>query len=134
MIRFQRNVPVERADELLKIYHQNWWSTDRTKNDIKTLLKGPSITLGGYIEEDLVAFVRVIHDGVYKAVIFDVMVDRAYHDMGYGKRLMNEILAFDEIKYIKHIELYCLPEMMSFYGQWGFVTQNPETEYLRLKR
>ena len=35
---------------------------------------------------------------------------------------------------VRHIELYCKPELIPFYKQWGFISPGPEVNFLRMTR
>lgn len=68
-----------------------------------------------------VAFARATGDGVFNAIIWDVVVDPSFQGIGLGKavmeRLVNELLA----KGITNIALYSEPRVLGFYRPLGFV-------------
>jgi GNAT superfamily N-acetyltransferase len=68
----------------------------------------------------LVAFVRVLTDGVFRALIFDVIVAPDFRNRGLGTKLMETIREHPQLRDVRHLELYCLPEMAPFYERWGF--------------
>ncbi|CAI9110246.1 OLC1v1010239C1 [Oldenlandia corymbosa var. corymbosa] len=69
-----------------------------------------------------VAFARATGDGVFNAIIWDVVVDPSYQGLGLGKavmeRLVNDLLA----KGINNIALYSEPRVLGFYKPLGFVS------------
>jgi predicted GNAT family N-acyltransferase len=79
-----------------------------------------SIVLVERTSSTLVGYARVITDYVFKALIFDVTVDEAYWGNGLGRRLLDALVDHPELRRVKHLELYCLPEMVPFYKKWGF--------------
>jgi predicted GNAT family N-acyltransferase len=73
-------------------------------------------------EDRLVGFARVLTDRVFKVLIFDVIVATDRRDEGLGRQLMDRILQHPDLRDVRHMELYCLPEMVPFYEKWGFST------------
>jgi hypothetical protein len=49
-----------------------------------------------------------------------------------GKEIMQMILDHPDLKYIKHFELHCLPELIPFYKKWGFTNELGELTTMRL--
>ena len=68
----------------------------------------------------LAAFARVLTDFVFKAFVFDVIVDPLHRATGLGKALMDAIIGHPELAGVRHFELYCRPELIPFYERWGF--------------
>ena len=70
----------------------------------------------------LLAFARVLTDGVFKAFVFDVIVAKDSRGRGLGSRLMRRILEHPDLREVKHVEVACLPELETFYERLGFTT------------
>src|SRR5262245_6774041 len=87
-------IPGERFDDLMALYRCAWWSEMRTPEAVRRLLEGPSLFF--CIREQpsgrLVALARAITDGVYKAMIFDVIVHPDHQGHGLGARVMQDLL------------------------------------------
>lgn len=68
-----------------------------------------------------VAFARATGDGVFNAIIWDVVVDPSFQGIGLGKVLMERLV--DELlqKGISNIALYSEPRVLGFYRPLGFV-------------
>jgi predicted GNAT family N-acyltransferase len=89
----------------------------------------------GVVEQDskrLVGFARVLTDSIFKAFIFDVIVASDYRDKKLGALLMDAVLSHRNLQQVKHFELYCLPEMESFYQRWGFSRDVSNVTLMRL--
>ena len=71
-------------------------------------------------DENLIGFTRFISDFIYKAIIFDVIVSASYRGQGLGQKLISLVKNNEKLKEVKHFELYCLPEMETFYSNLGF--------------
>ncbi|HKA24741.1 MAG TPA: GNAT family N-acetyltransferase [Candidatus Eisenbacteria bacterium] len=117
-----RGVPTGRFDELMALYRSAWWSDRRTADDVRRLVAGPSLFFFAAERPSgkLVAMARALSDGVYKAMVFDVIVLPEHQGAGLGRRVMEELLAHPELRHVQHVELYCLPELERFYERWGF--------------
>ncbi|XP_050374226.1 serotonin N-acetyltransferase 2, chloroplastic [Argentina anserina] len=68
-----------------------------------------------------VAFARATGDGVFNAIIWDVVVDPSYQGLGLGRAVMERLI--DELvgKGIGNIALYSEPRVLGFYRPLGFV-------------
>ncbi|KAI4357927.1 hypothetical protein L6164_001843 [Bauhinia variegata] len=68
-----------------------------------------------------VAFARATGDGVFNAIIWDVVVDPSFQGIGLGKAVMERLI--DELlqKGIRNIALYSEPRVLGFYRPLGFV-------------
>ncbi len=94
---------------------------------------GSQICIGICSEnDDLIGFVRVLTDFTFKALIFDVMVTQSERGKGLGNKLLSLVKNHEHLKSVKHFELYCLPEMLSFYEKHGFSANVGEIKLMRL--
>ncbi len=110
------------ADQLHTLYQAEWWTRERTREEIDTMLAFSDLIFG-FCERAtgrLVAFARVLTDRVFKALIFDVIVEAPYRNRGFGEKLMDALFQHPALAVVQHVELYCLPEMVPFYEKWGF--------------
>ncbi|KAL8142270.1 hypothetical protein V2J09_015302 [Rumex salicifolius] len=69
-----------------------------------------------------VAFARVTGDGVFNAVIWDVVVDPNFQGAGLGKAVMERIMESLLRRGITNIALYSEPRVLGFYRPMGFVS------------
>jgi GNAT superfamily N-acetyltransferase len=121
--------------ELYTLYQGEWWTRGRRVGDITTMLEHSNFVfaLSDVSDDRLVAFARVLTDMVFKAFIFDLIVAPDRRDEGLGRRLIENILHHPDIKKVKHIELYCLPELVPFYEKLGFSTDVSGVSLMRRK-
>ena len=73
-------------------------------------------------EEDLVGFVRVLTDFVYKATVFDLIVRPDWRGNKLGRVLMNAVITHPALGNVEHLDLNCLPEMCKYYESLGFTS------------
>ena len=130
--------PVEQLSDaqvldLHRMYQSEWWTKDRELDDVRRMLRCTDLIFG-FSEPPggrLVAFARVLTDYVYKAVVFDVIVDTSHRRAGLGRALMDAIMGHPRLARVKHIELYCLPELVPYYKRWGFTTDLGHLRFMR---
>ncbi|CAK7326447.1 unnamed protein product [Dovyalis caffra] len=68
-----------------------------------------------------VAFARATGDGVFNAIIWDVVVDPSFQGIGLGKAVMERLIEELLEKGIINIALYSEPRVLGFYRPLGFV-------------
>ena len=112
----------EQAEQLHVLYQQEWWTKGRSLEDVRSMLADQAYVYGmcEAETEKLVGFARVLSDGVFKAVVFDVIVDPGHRGQAIGRKLMERVLADPRLSRVSHFELYCLPELAPFYESFGF--------------
>lgn len=117
--------------QLMNLYKQCWWAKDRNVDDVKVMLRNSDIIGISSPDNDLIGFARILSDGVYKALIFDVIVDEKYRGKRIGVMLLNAIVSHPKIMQVKHLELYCKDEMIPFYEKWGFTEKLSNLIFMR---
>lgn len=125
----------EQLRQLTALYQTAWWTQGRTLEETRAGVAGSSLCLA-LVDGDgrLQGFCRVLTDGVFKALIFDVIVAADQQDKGHGRQLMDALLHHPRLQKVKHLELYCLPELQPYYRQWGFDANVGEIRLMRLLR
>jgi GNAT superfamily N-acetyltransferase len=112
------------VDQLLAFYDDVWWAKGRTRAGVEAMLRGclpfAFVEAPGDETGRMVAFARVVGDGVYKATIFDVIVAPDQRGTGLGQYVMDAVMAHPAVASVRHVELQCKPELDEFYRRWGF--------------
>jgi GNAT superfamily N-acetyltransferase len=128
------------AGELVALYRNEWWTRTRQEADVRRMLAGTDLIFGlceagaPGAPGRLVAFARVVSDGVYKATVYDVIVAADCRGQGLGRLLMNTVLEHPAVAPVEHIELYCLPELVPFYQALSFTDELGGLRLMRLKK
>jgi len=122
-------------DQLVDLYKKMWWSKERTKDEVLTLLK-TSVSFGLIHDatQELIGYARVLTDEIKYAFIFDVMLQEHMRGKGLGKALIEAIVAHPKLKRITRFELTCVPELVSFYEQFGFSENYGKVRAMRLSK
>ncbi|MCQ4633491.1 GNAT family N-acetyltransferase [Shinella sp. CPCC 100929] len=132
-LELRRDLTPEQVDQLVDLFQQEWWTKGREKADVERLMKnaGPVFAFIDPLNGELVAFARAMTDGVYKAMIFDIIVKDTWRNTGLGRLLMDTVMTDPVLAGVKHRELYCLEEMRPFYEKWGFTANLPGLFFMR---
>ena len=132
---------VERIDDrlhadLMELYRHEWWTDTRSEEDVVRMLAHTDLVVGVCADPkgQLVGFARVLTDRAFKALILDVIVAQAHRRTGLGQRLIQHVLDHPMLAQVEHIELYCRPELIPFYEQWGFSTTPADVNLMRKVR
>ncbi|MBX9660079.1 MAG: GNAT family N-acetyltransferase [Nitrospiraceae bacterium] len=105
-------------EQLLTLFQQAPWAKGRTLNDARDMLRHTDVALCAWDGDHLVGFGRVLTDFVYRATIWDVIVDEAYQKQGIGAEIVQRILHHPRLK---KVELFWLcTRRPGFYEKLGF--------------
>lgn len=109
------------AAQLVRLFHQAPWAKDRTTQEANEMLRHTDLTLCAWDREVLVGFGRVLTDFVYRATIWDVIVDQAYQKQGIGAEIVRRILHHPRLE---KVELFWLcTRRPGFYEKLGFTSK-----------
>lgn len=122
--KFVDNLTDKQISELVDLYKNEFWSHQRTHQDVVKMLKASDIIVG-LVDSNtqLIGFTRVLTDFIYRATIYDVIIKPTHRDQGLGVKLMDATVNHPQLNQVEYIALYCLPEMMPFYERWGFTSE-----------
>lgn len=85
-----------------------------------------------YDEDHLIAFGRMISDGIYQALICDVMVDPTYQKQGLGKQIIEELISKCKQSGIQSIQLFSAKGKQDFYKKLGFAERGQDAPGMSL--
>ncbi len=103
-----------------------FWATDRTIEDLKIAIDRSQPVVSAWDKDQLVGFARATSDGVYRATIWDVVIDCDYQRLGLGRKLVETILEHACMQGVEKIYL-TTTHQQSFYERLGFVVNNSTT-------
>jgi GNAT superfamily N-acetyltransferase len=119
--------------DVLRLFAQTWWTVDRDAEDVRRMLETSVISIGLYDEKErrLIAYGRALTDGVFKAVLVDVIVAEEHRGRGLGRRVASELMKEAQGQGVRELELYCNPRHGHMYAELGFSVPD-ETVFMRL--
>ena len=108
---------------LLKLQHlfnkHAFWAESRSHNSLKMLLANSSIVVSLWRGKRLVGFGRAHSDGLYRAVLWDVVVAGDLQGRGLGRRVIAALLKSPKLRDVERIYLMTT-NSKGFYQQLGF--------------
>jgi predicted N-acetyltransferase YhbS len=79
-----------------------------------------------YDQNRLVGTGRIISDGVFHALIVDVIVSPEYQARGLGTNIMQRLLERCRGGRIRDVKLFCARGKAPFYGRLGFIARSED--------
>jgi ribosomal protein S18 acetylase RimI-like enzyme len=110
-----------------------FWAIDRQIEDLKIALDRSDPVISAWDEDNLVGFARATSDGIYRATIWDVVVDPDYQRLGLGSKLLEKVLAHSSMMRVERIYL-TTTHQQSFYERLGFIVNSSTTMMLDRSR
>jgi ribosomal protein S18 acetylase RimI-like enzyme len=123
MINFSDRKDIDVA-QLIALYCQAPWANTRSIDDAREMLTHTDVAITAWNGNRLVGFGRVLTDYVYRASIWDVIVDAGYQGQDIGTQIIERILDHPDLK---RVELFWLcTRSPGFYEKLGF-SSNEQT-------
>lgn len=131
--QFHNRLNSAQVEQLWRLYQSEWWSRGRKLSDTRRVVENSDLIFAFSDPEtgELAAFARVLTDFVYKALIFDVIVEPSRRKLGLGRRLVDAIVSSPALLFVETLELYCRPELIPFYEQWDFTAGLRRVHFMR---
>jgi len=119
------------AEEVLGLFRSAWWTASRDLSGVTVMLARSDLVFAVRVEGELAGFARVLTDEVYLAIILDVIVAPAHRGTGLGAAMMDAIVNHPKVSGARSVELVCQPDLMPFYGRWGFTDRVGRSRLMR---
>ncbi len=119
--------PTNGLSKLQKLLDSNaFWAQNRTINDLRTCLANSDVVISLWVGNEIVGFGRALTDEIYRAVLWDIVIDQNHQGKGFGKLIINKLLTSKKIKNTKKLYLMTTNKKL-FYSQFDFksvISQN----------
>ena len=104
---------------LLPLFEQAPWARGRTVAETTPMVRHTDLFITAWDDRRLIGCGRVLTDYVYRASIWDVMVDSAYQGQDVGTEIIHRILNHPALQ---RVELFwlCTRDKETFYENLGF--------------
>ncbi|MEM1387024.1 MAG: GNAT family N-acetyltransferase [Pseudomonadota bacterium] len=116
-IEYRAHAPLNPEDVCALLRHTDW-AGGRDLAGVTTMLRGSVGYVYARNDGVLIGFARAFGDGVYRAVIEDVVVHPDYRGAGVGHKLVTLLL--QQLEAVEETILFCVPEREGFYRAHGF--------------
>ena len=105
---------------LQKLLDRNtFWAKSRTINDLKKCLANSDVVISLWVDKEIVGFGRALTDGIYRGVLWDIVIDKNHQGKGFGTLIIKKLLSSKKIKNTKRIYLMTTNKKL-FYSQFDF--------------
>ncbi len=124
-------IPTNGLHKLQKFLDANaFWAKSRTTSDLKKCLANSDVIISLWIKNEIVGFGRALTDGVYRGVLWDIVIDQNHQGKGFGSLIVNNLLSTKKIKNTKKIYLMTTNKKL-FYSQFEFEEVNSQKLLIR---
>ncbi len=109
----------------------SFWATGRRRSQLARMLSGSQVVVSAWQGSHLVGFGRAASDGVFRAVLWDVVVAEDQQGRGVGRRIVEALLASPEVAAAERVYLMTTTGE-GFYEKLGF--SRVDSQRLMLKQ
>ena len=110
--------PTNGLIKLQKLLDTNaFWAQSRTMNDLKKCLANSDVIVSLWVGNEIVGFGRALTDGIYRGVLWDIVIDQNHQGKGFGTLIVKNLLSAKNIKNTKKIYLMTTNKKL-FYSQF----------------
>ena len=107
-----------------------FWAQGRSLQDLRHMLAGSAAVVSLWRGRRLVGFARASSDGVFRAVLWDVVIPEDLQGQGLGRQLVEALLNTPQLRGVERVYLMTT-NSAGFYEQLGF--QRVEGQQLLLR-
>ena len=123
--------PTNGLNKLQKLLDNNaFWAKNRTIKDLKKCLANSDVIVSLWVGNEIVGFGRALTDGIYRGVLWDIVIDQNHQGKGFGKLIVKNLLSFKKIKNTKKLYLMTTNKKL-FYSQFNFKEVNTQNLLIR---
>ena len=112
--------PSHGLNKLQKLLENNtFWAKNRKIKDLKKCLANSDVIVSLWVGNEIVGFGRALTDGIYRGILWDIVIDQKYQGKGFGKLIVQSLLSSKKIKNTKKLYLMTTNKKL-FYSQLNF--------------
>jgi len=112
--------PNNGLNKLQKLLGNNtFWAKNRTIKDLKKCLANSDVIVSLWVDDEIVGFGRALTDGIYRGVLWDIVIDQNHQGNGFGSLIVKNLLSSKKIKNTKKLYLMTTNKKL-FYSQLDF--------------
>ena len=112
--------PTNGLNKLQKLLNNNtFWAKNRKINDLQKCLANSDVIVSLWVGNEIVGFGRALTDGIYRGVLWDIVIHQNYQGKGFGALIVKNLLSSEKIKNTKKLYLMTTNKEL-FYSQFDF--------------
>ena len=96
-----------------------FWAKSRTIDDLKKCLASSDVVVSLWVDNEIVGFGRALTDGIYRGVLWDIVIDKNHQGKGFGTIILKNLLSSKKIKNTEKVYLMTTNKKQ-FYSQFNF--------------
>jgi len=108
----------EPIEELARVLRSADWATGRDDDVIRRALESTAVVVTAWRGDRCVGILRVISDGIYRALIEDVVIDPDARGQGIGRGLVEFALSHPDVAGVEELILFTMVPV--FWSRFGF--------------
>ena len=106
--------------KLQRLFNKHaFWASGRSIAQLRRLLAGSTVVITLWRDKRMVGFGRATSDGIYRAVLWDVVVAGDLQGCGLGRQVVEALLNAPSISTVERVYLMTT-KSTDFYKQLGF--------------
>ena len=95
------------------------WGKERSRKDLKKMLESSSVVISLWSKEKLIGFGRANTDEIFRAVLWDIIIEKDYQNLGFGKKIVHKLLTNRLVSKVQRIYIMTT-HCENFYEKIGF--------------
>ena len=112
--------PTNGLNKLQKLLDRNtFWAKSRKIIDLKKCLSNSDVIVSLWVGDEIVGFGRALTDGIYRGVLWDIVIDENHQGKGFGSLIIQKLLSSKKIQNTKKLYLMTTNKKL-FYSQFNF--------------
>ncbi len=128
-----RLLPIRGVLQLKQLLDKHaFWATGRSTKQLRHVLARSTVVISLWKDKRMVGFGRATSDGIYRGVLWDIVVADDLQGLGLGRQVVDALIASSALKDVEKIYLMTT-NSSEFYEQLGFEKCNSQ-DLLLLRR
>ena len=112
--------PTNGLSKLQNLLDRNaFWAKSRTIKDLKKCLANSDVIVSLWVGNEIVGFGRALTDGIFRGVLWDIVIDQNHQGKGFGTLIIKNLLSSKKIRNTKKLYLMTTNKK-KFYSQFDF--------------
>lgn len=120
-------IDLNQLQELFKL--GAFWAKERSIEDLSVAIANSEPVISVWDGERLIGFARATSDGIYRAIIWDVVIHPDYRGAGLGRKLVETVFSHPRMNQVERVYLMTTHQQR-FYERIGFECNSSTTMVL----
>ncbi len=118
------------------LFESTGWNSEYrlSKEELASSLRKSFHLISVYDGDRLVGFGRIVSDGIFHAMIYEMIVLPGYQNKGIGSEILKRLLKKCGEKKIRDVQLFCARGKRAFYEKHGFEARPNDAPGMQLKK